>query len=109
MSTQAKIYMILTNLNNQKCILLTPNEVAKTTPQNPEILYDYGENAILYRNPNDTIILDYFPQSERKNLTELKQILVVEYDVKTKKPAYEYMAKITILNKLPPINNLIKK
>ncbi|MBR1544547.1 MAG: hypothetical protein IJ638_01225, partial [Alphaproteobacteria bacterium] len=65
---------------------------------------DGGEHALLYRNSQETILLDYLPETQRNELTKLSEILVVEYDVNNKIPANEYMAKITIVKKIPDIS-----
>ncbi|MCR5506341.1 MAG: hypothetical protein K6F04_00655 [bacterium] len=110
MTTQEKLYIIMVNQNNEKCILLTPKTISKLSPINPEIIYDGKEHALLYRNSQETILLDYIPESQRNDLAKLNEILIVEYDVNTKVPANEYMAKMTIVNKIPDISkNLIVK
>ncbi len=110
MSTQEKLYLIITNEKNEKCFFLTPKKISKLSPVNPEIIYDGKDHAILYRNRQETIILDYIPQSQQKDLTSLSEILVVEYDVENKIIANEYMAKMTIASKIPDISKtLIKK
>ncbi len=105
MNTQEKLYLIITNEKNEKCFFLTPKKISKLKEINPEIIYDGKEHAILYRNQQETIILDYIPESQRNDLTKLSEILVVEYDVENKIIANEYMAKITITKKIPDISN----
>ncbi len=107
MPQQSKLYAILTNDRNEKCILLTPEKLPKTPAINPEILYDGKKHALLYRSPNETIILDYIPPTQQKILKDLKSILVVEFNVKTKQPIHEYIAKITSTNKIPDIEKFI--
>ncbi len=108
MLKQSKLYMILTNKDEEKCILLTPDFPYKNKPNNPEIVYDGKEHAILYRDQENTIILDYINKTEQKPLSSLKNILIVEYDTKTKKEIYEYIAKINIVTKIPNINTEIE-
>ena len=103
MTEQAKLYLILTNKEKQKCIFLTPKTIDKTKPNNPEIIYDGKDHAILYKTPKKTIIIDYIPKEEQKIIKKLPEILVVEYDLENKKVVHEYMAKITI-SKLPDIS-----
>ncbi len=105
---QAKIYMFITNDRGEKCLFLTPQAPYINKPENPEIIYDGGENAILYRNKNENIIIDYIPEKEKENLVNAKEILTVEYDIQTKKIINEYMAKI-IKTKIPAMpENFIK-
>ncbi|MBP3616099.1 MAG: hypothetical protein IKP65_05055 [Alphaproteobacteria bacterium] len=105
MIKQEKLYLIITNKNNEKCLFLTPQTISKLLPIKPEILYDGGEHAILYRNTQETIILDYLPSSQREDLKTLSEILTVEYDVNTKTIVNEYISKVTIVNKIPDISN----
>ncbi len=108
MSTQEKLYLIMVNKRDERCIFLTPKDISKLKITNPEIVYDGGEHAILYRSEKESILLDYIPESQRNELTKLSEILVVEYDVNKKDIANEYMAKITILNKIPNISKDLK-
>ncbi len=110
MNIQAQLYIILTNRDNEKCIVLTPNTPFKTVPENPTIIYDGNEHAILQRNNKENIIIDFIPKKDRSTIKNLKQILVVEYDVKTKTPTNEYLTPI-IVKPVPQdiIKDLIQK
>ncbi len=99
----AKIYLMLTNTENQKCIILTPNILPTSEPENPELVYDGGENAILYRNNTESVVIDNIPEKERDNLLTLKEILIVEYDVANDKPNKEYMAGVVKTRNLEKI------
>ena len=110
MSIQEKLYLIMVNKRNERCIFLTPENISKLTVTTPEIIYDGKEHAILYRNNKESILLDYIPESQREELTKLSEILVVEYDVNKKEIANEYMAKMTIVKKIPNISkDLVEK
>lgn len=110
MATQTKLYMILTNSNGEKCIFLTPEIISDTTPTDPEILYNGLEHALLYRSPNNALLLDYIAPPEREIIYNLDKILVVEYDTKNNKIAHEYIAKIKKLKEIPNIKeDLIEK
>ena len=104
MSTQQKLYLIMVNKSNERCIFLTPENISKLNVINPEIVYDGKEHAILYRNAEESLLLDYIPESQRNDLTKLSEILVVEYDVNKKEIANEYMAKMTIVKNIPNIS-----
>ena len=108
MSEQEKLYLIIVNNKGEKCIFLTPKKLSHLKPIKPEIVYDGGEHAILYRNTQETLILDYIPQPQR-DINKLSEILVVEYDVKNKVIANEYMAKIISTKKIPDISKIIEK
>ena len=103
MTEQAKLYSILKNTNNERCIMLTPKTPYEKEIASPEIIYACGEHAILYRSTNDAIILDYYPKTEQEILKTAHEILVVEYDLATNTPTREYMAKVTIVKSLPDI------
>jgi hypothetical protein len=110
MATQTKLYMILTNPKGEKCIFLTPEKISTTTPNSPEILYNGKEHALLYRSPNQTLLLDYIAPPEREIIYNLKEILVVEFDISNNKIAHEYMAKITQTKEIPDIQtDLVEK
>ncbi len=99
----------MVNKKNEKCIFLTPKKLSNLKPINPEIVYDGKDHALLYRNTQETIILDYIPKSQQKDLVKLSEILVVEYDVKNKVIVNEYMAKITSTKTIPDISKILEK
>lgn len=101
----ANIYLMLTNTDKEKCIILTPNVLPQTEPENPELLYDGKENAILYRNNNESIVIDKIPENQRQDLLNLKEILIVEFDTANNKPNKEYIAQITKTDNLEKIIN----
>ena len=49
-----------------------------TNEEKPTIIYDGGEHALLYRNSNNTIVLDYINPNVRSNLEKATKVLVVE-------------------------------
>ena len=108
MSTQEKLYLIITNKDNKKCLFLTPKEISPLPITNPEIVYDGKDHAILYRNNKESILLDYLPKPLQSDLAKLKELLVVEYDVNKKDIANEYIAKMTILKTMPDISKDLK-
>ena len=99
----ANIYLMLTNTDKEKCIILTPNVLPITELENPELLYDGGENAILYRNSKESVIVDNIPETQRQDLLSLEKILIVEYDVVKDQPNKEYMARIVKTKSLEKI------
>lgn len=97
---QAKLYNILINPNGDVCIVLKPLIPYVGEIENPEILYDGGENAVLYRNSRNAIILDYIPEEQRKIIFGHKQILIVEYNIKSDVIEKEYFAFVTKVKKM---------
>ncbi|MDR2934003.1 MAG: hypothetical protein LBU68_01840 [Rickettsiales bacterium] len=77
------------------------------TPENPEIIYDGGEHALLYRDTNTAVLLSYINPAFRKYLHNAKTALIVEMEnvfgpnQKDAKISNEYNAAITRVNKLP--------
>ena len=108
MTTQEKLYIILTNKKGEKCIFLTPEKISSNPPQNSEIIYNGNEHALLYKNSKETYLLDYIAPNERQTLFNLSKILVVEYDIKQNKIINEYISKIIKVKELPDITNVLK-
>ena len=94
MTKQAILYGVKVNQRGEMLILLNPAEPYKGDPDNPEIAYDGGEHAVLYRNGSDAVTLDYFPESERTRLMSAKSVLVAEYDTSIQDIRHEYMAAV---------------
>lgn len=97
---QAKLYNILINPDGEVCIILKPLSPYESDVLNPEIIYDGGENAILYRNETNPIILDYIPEVQQKIIFEREKILIVEYDIKSDNISKEYFAPIIKVKKM---------
>lgn len=103
MEKNANIYLMLTNSEDEKCIILTPNVLPVTEPDNPKLLYDGMEHAILYRNNKESTVIDNIPEVQREELLKLEKILIVEFDVVNNKPNKEYMAEIVKIKSLEQI------
>lgn len=105
MTEQAKLYMLITNERGEMCVFLTPPEPYGPEPAKPEIVYGGGENALLYRNANDAVILDYIAEDRRKALAAMDEVLVVEYDPRALAVTREYMAAVKIVGRMPSLEN----
>lgn len=70
-----------------------------TNEEKPTILYDGGEHAMLYRNQNNTIVLDYINPNVRSNLKNANKILVVE--AQGTSIIREYFTSVKIVEKIP--------
>ncbi|MBQ8558033.1 MAG: hypothetical protein IJY58_01145 [Alphaproteobacteria bacterium] len=44
----------------------------------PSLVYDGGEHALLHRNPNNIVILDFIHPTVQNDLRQAKTVLVVE-------------------------------
>ncbi|MDR1476692.1 MAG: hypothetical protein LBI17_01025 [Rickettsiales bacterium] len=107
MVEQAKLYIIIRNPLGEMCVLLTPPKPYGVEPDRPEIVYGGGEHAILYRTPEDAVVLDYIDGKMRVPLAGAEKALVIEYDVGTSRVAREYMAAISAVDRIPDISKKI--
>jgi hypothetical protein len=104
MSTkQAALYLLMVNDDGEVCALLSPPENYAGKPENPELVYDGGRDAILYRNKDEAVALDYLPEANKARIGKVDKILVVEYDVAAKKIHDEYFAAVVKVAKLPSL------
>jgi hypothetical protein len=102
----ASPYDIMINRVNELLICLNEHE---GVPENPEIVYDGGPHALLYRHKNQIVILDFVHQDARKPLEEVDQLLVVEFrrDVEsrdvtdTSNIVREYWVPVNVFGALP--------
>lgn len=97
---QAKFYNILINPNGDICIILKPVKPYIGMIDNPEIIYDGGDNAFLYRNSNSMVLLDYIPKEQQRLIFDKEKILVVEYDLEGDKVVNEYFAFVIKVKKM---------
>ena len=67
--------------------------------EKPTIIYDGGEHALLYRNENNTIVLDYIHPMVRENLTKSASVLVVE--AQGNAVIREYFVHVKVVKKIP--------
>lgn len=101
---QAKLYNILMNQKGELCIFFKLSSPFISKPVEPEIIYDGKDHAILYRDSNTPILLDYIPSDFQAKIFSIKSILIVEWNIKTNSMAFEYIAnifKVKIMPNLP--------
>ena len=72
-------------------------------PENPRIVYDGGEKALLYRSRESSIMLGGIPEEARPHIKAVDEALIVE--VEGTEVAREYMCPIRSVKSL---DNLIK-
>ena len=70
-----------------------------TNEEKPTIIYDGGEHALLYRNTNNTIVLDYINPNVRPNLEKATKVLVVE--AQGSSIIREYFTTVKSVEKVP--------
>ena len=102
---QQKNFHIVKN-NDQLFIIIS---LYQGNPNNSEIIYDGQEHAILYRDEQTSILLDYINPTVRDDLLNTQIATIIETTEKNNKiiSVLEYQVKIHIVNKLPKINNII--
>lgn len=71
----------------------------------PELLYDGGKYAMLYRTTGNTIVLDFIHPEVRDILTKTDSILVVE--AQGQSIVREYFSKVKVMEKIPLPENML--
>ena len=69
------------------------------SPKAPHIIYDGRDHALLLRNPEQNIVLDYINPEIRDKLRKTKAVVVVETILENIKDAY--IADMNIVSQLP--------
>ena len=92
--------------NNEVFIIISSYE---GKPDSPEILYDGKKHAILYRNMEISIILDYINPVVISDLITSNFVTVIEIKEEGGhlKQTLKYSTKLRIVNKLPENIKLI--
>lgn len=93
---QESKYDILRNSAGDLLIII---KARLTSEEKPTILYDGGEHAMLYRNNEHTIVLDYINPEVRKNMARAIKVLIVE--AQGSSIVREYFANVKLTKKLP--------
>ena len=71
----------------------------------PKIIYNGGDHAVLYRNGDNTVVLDFIHPSVRADLERVMALLVVEaHDGSVIR---EYMAEVKHMREIPLPNGLV--
>jgi hypothetical protein len=90
-------YEVLKNPEGELLFGLAQKE---SVPNNPKVIYDGGQHAILYRAEGEAIMLDYLPPIALDNLGKIKTALFVEFD-ENKNAVREYDVSIRQVKSLP--------
>lgn len=96
--TQEGRYDILQNAAGEVLIIIKYHE---GDPDNPRIVYDGTDTALLYRSRESAVYLEHINKKAREQLMKVENVLIVE--VKDDDVAREYkvpMRKIKSLNSL---------
>ncbi|MDR3126396.1 MAG: hypothetical protein LBT92_02070 [Rickettsiales bacterium] len=101
---QAAVYEIRTNEYGRLCaVLLTPRGGYPGEPENPQLVYDGGEHAILYKNKETSVILDYINPAAREKLLGEPRILIAECPAPDGGDIKDYIAEVVAVKKIPDI------
>lgn len=88
---QEKEYQIIVSEENIPIIILKNK---KLPPLSPLILYNEGAHAILYRRPDDAIMLDFIHPQVRRILKEAPFAIILERTPQGSDIANDYKAPI---------------
>lgn len=91
-------YEILQNAAGEIMLIIHARE---GEPDNPRIVYDGGDSALLYRNRESSIILEGIAEKAREPFLKVEQVLVVE--VKNDDVAREYKVPLRKIKSLQSI------
>lgn len=93
---QESFYEVHVNKNNELMISIRARDVL---PSSPLILYDGGEHALLYRTPENAVVLDFLHPEVRRLLQKASSVLIAE--VKEGKVLREFYAPCRQVKNLP--------
>ena len=100
-------YDIIKNSKNEMLFCLSEHE--GEPDDEPELVYDGGENALLYRCHDYIVVLDKVHEDARKLLTSKEKVLIVEMSKgENKDVVREYVADVRVENQLPDERGLEK-
>lgn len=75
--------------------------VKEEEPDDPKILYDNSEHALLYRTPQEVVILDFLHADVQRKLENIGKAFIVEIDYKLKKLFQDYEVPIELVDSYP--------
>ncbi len=70
-------------------------------PKAPHLLYDGDEHALLYRDENDVVLLDYLNSEVQRMLQGAQKIYVAEIDYKEKQLIRDYTVPVEKVSTYP--------
>lgn len=94
-------YNILKNISGDLMILM---RARMDNAVKPQILYDGGEHALLYRTQDNTVVLGYIHPEVRKDLNTADSVLIVE--AQGSSIVREYYSKVKTMKKIPLPDNI---
>ena len=81
--------------------IAAPQTMPTTGPMAPLLIYAGGDHALLRRNAEDDLVLDYLHPDVRSRLKASKAVIVVERSVPGGGAATEYQAPVALVEALP--------
>ncbi len=75
--------------------------VKEADPDTPQLLYDHEEHALLMRNKDNGIILDYLNAEIQDMLQTARKVFIAEIDYKEKKLIRDYEVPVEIVKGYP--------
>ena len=90
-----------TFLNEKGDLIIVIPFIKGSSPLHPKILYDGKEHALFYRQPNESIILDYLNEVAQVILKQGRKVLMFEVNLTTQDIVNDYFVPVIITEKLP--------
>ena len=75
-------------------------------PDHPQIVYDGGKHATLYRRPDEVILLDYLNDDILESLKKSEYIIIAEADFEKEKIVRDYQTRVKIIKNNPFCDHL---
>ncbi|MCL2673419.1 MAG: hypothetical protein FWF01_03445 [Alphaproteobacteria bacterium] len=98
MYIQEKAYQVYTSEKGELLFVLLEKEGDEDKPM---IVYDGGQHAVLYRNKDMTVLLDYLNEKIREPLAKVTHVLVAEFKSDGKTFVREYECPVKQVKKIP--------
>ncbi len=84
---QANSYAIQPTKENK---LVVEIPALSSKPEKPVLIYDKGDHALLYRNTEEGMVLDYIHPEIREKLFQAETVAVCEFDIQKEEVLYFY-------------------
>lgn len=109
MIKQANLFTMGQAPNGGLTVMLMPPPDYSLRIMQPSVLYDGGPHALLWRNPDEALILDYIPEPVRAKMMAADVLAVAEFDTKQRDIRTPYLAKIAKVDKMPDLDILTEE
>lgn len=88
----AKDYQAVISADGRLAFVIPAGENAPG--HHPEIFYNGGESALLYRSAADILVLDKLHEEAQKALCRKRSVVIIEADYAGGKTVYDYEAAV---------------